>query len=298
MVDERLRELERRWSESGALEDEVKLLRERVRLGLVDARGLEFAAYLDHSAARRLLGEDAPAPIENLEALDPKWRAWGASLLEGLEVEEPRIWFPGNPWPAGHALQEVTWGGRLDGEGLRFELRVQSADYYADDGDQEEEDEEPESDWLAKIVWGNYHACHIEGGFPLEAAPDLRRSFSFHHLDPELPEDFDDHLFATYLLGHDSVADHHLRFAPVAGGHALRWDGKIALTYAGDEELRYRFWAQIPRLRFDGFKVTGVTEEQALEFLAAAVPNPEDYEIRREGGWRWFSPPGSSGLGG
>lgn len=294
MGDEKLRELERRWAESGVLEDEVELLRERDRLGLLDPRGVEFAAYLGHPAARELLGPDAPSPIEGCEALDPSWKEWGSSLLRERRVEGPRMWFPGNPWPAGHAIEEVTWAGVLTADGLRFELRIQSADYYADDPEDQDEDEhEPESDWLAKIVWGNYHACHIEGGFPLASAPDLERPLAFDRLDPEIPEDFDDAYFATYLLGHDSVADHNLRFSPVAEGHQLHWDGKIALTYGGDEDLRYRFWAEVPRVRFEGFKVTGVPEARALEWLAAAVPNPDAYEVRREGGWRWFLPPGA-----
>jgi len=54
MSDERLRELERRWRESGELDDEVAWLAERVRAGELSPRALELAAHLGHEAAGRL----------------------------------------------------------------------------------------------------------------------------------------------------------------------------------------------------------------------------------------------------
>src|SRR5687767_10481406 len=42
MTDARLRELERRWRETGELDDEAALLRERVRVGILRADRLEL----------------------------------------------------------------------------------------------------------------------------------------------------------------------------------------------------------------------------------------------------------------
>jgi hypothetical protein len=56
--DERLREAERRWRASAAVEDEVALLRERLRVGQLDESRLRLAAGLEHPAASVL----APAP--------------------------------------------------------------------------------------------------------------------------------------------------------------------------------------------------------------------------------------------
>jgi hypothetical protein len=53
--DKLLRELERRWGESGALEDEVALVCERVRAGQVSDAHLELAALLGSGAAARVL---------------------------------------------------------------------------------------------------------------------------------------------------------------------------------------------------------------------------------------------------
>lgn len=52
MSDEHLRELERRWKETGTVEDEAAWLKERVRVGDLTQERLELAAYLGHEAAQ------------------------------------------------------------------------------------------------------------------------------------------------------------------------------------------------------------------------------------------------------
>ncbi|MEZ6188116.1 MAG: hypothetical protein R3F62_24295 [Planctomycetota bacterium] len=52
MSDAVLRALERRWRESGELEDEVRWLQERMRLGLLGEGEVELASALGHSASR------------------------------------------------------------------------------------------------------------------------------------------------------------------------------------------------------------------------------------------------------
>jgi hypothetical protein len=51
--DERLRELERRWTETGSVEDEAVFLLERVRAGVLRQGDLWVAALLGSPAARR-----------------------------------------------------------------------------------------------------------------------------------------------------------------------------------------------------------------------------------------------------
>lgn len=50
--DQRLRELERKWRESGSVEDEAAYLRERVRVGDLTQERLELAAHCGHEGAR------------------------------------------------------------------------------------------------------------------------------------------------------------------------------------------------------------------------------------------------------
>lgn len=51
MTDARLRELERRWKETGAVEDEAAYLLQKVRAGALTQERLELAAYCAHEAS-------------------------------------------------------------------------------------------------------------------------------------------------------------------------------------------------------------------------------------------------------
>ena len=111
MSDARLRELERRWRETGAVDDEVAFLQERLRVGELELRAVEIAAYLEDGASGRLvevrpfrglplgLTEYGRAPCARLllelarEGV-PAWRAerpGGERLFTDAErwVEEP-----------------------------------------------------------------------------------------------------------------------------------------------------------------------------------------------------------------
>lgn len=63
---ERLRALERRFRETGAVADEARWLTERVRVGLTREAALAFASELGYPAARAARGEDARPPVRNL----------------------------------------------------------------------------------------------------------------------------------------------------------------------------------------------------------------------------------------
>ena len=62
MVDDRLRELERRFRGTGAVEDEAAWLRERLRVGELAPERLDLAADLGHRASQAARGRSAGAP--------------------------------------------------------------------------------------------------------------------------------------------------------------------------------------------------------------------------------------------
>ncbi len=62
MSDARLRELERRWKETGSPDDEAAYLLERVRVGDLTRERLELAAYCGHEGARKATGAPDPLP--------------------------------------------------------------------------------------------------------------------------------------------------------------------------------------------------------------------------------------------
>lgn len=167
-----------------------------------------------------------------------------------------RIWFPGNPWPNGHRIAEFEWTGRTDNEDRTwFDLSLVTAD-YDEEGYPPEPDEYEVADFASPIVWSNYHRCTLSStawedatgilaagpGKPVRLDQPLTLT-----ADPLPPADPDsDPAFHVYLLGHDSTADHRVRFRPVdAGGFDIVWDGRLALTYAGQDEFRYTFHAEI-----------------------------------------------------
>jgi len=60
LTDSRLRELERRWKESGRVDDEAAYLLEKVRVGELAQEKLELAAYCYYQPAILALGDSAP----------------------------------------------------------------------------------------------------------------------------------------------------------------------------------------------------------------------------------------------
>ncbi|MGE0707023.1 MAG: hypothetical protein AB7N76_02470 [Planctomycetota bacterium] len=97
MSDESLRRLERRWQETGAVDDEAALLTERARVGALDPERLRLAAYCGHPAAVLALGDAAEVGGEPLDeflwGLFPLGERWltvacGAAVEPVLEVAE------------------------------------------------------------------------------------------------------------------------------------------------------------------------------------------------------------------
>lgn len=84
MTDARLRELERRWRETGAVEDEATLLRERVRAGNLVPDRLKLAAHCGHAASALALGEVGTSADPDLLAWVRGLHAWG--LEPGVRV--------------------------------------------------------------------------------------------------------------------------------------------------------------------------------------------------------------------
>lgn len=169
---------------------------------------------------------------------------------------DSRIFFLGNPWPEGHPIKEFEWSVELRGDRIWCHVHLCSADYYSERDI--ELDEEPESDWAAPIVWGNYHRCILSStywghaGFDLCGAedftPDVLDGLTLEiDPNPEDVEDFYDLAFGLYLLGHDACGKHRLTFSQIGQSPRFNiiWMGKIAKAYVGDYEYRYDFIANI-----------------------------------------------------
>lgn len=226
------------------------------------------------------------------------------SSLTAIRSMHGRIYFPGNPWPEGHALKELTWSARIDPErGLVFGLYLTSADYYAE-RELDDVDDHASAWWEAPGAWSNYHACRLSSNAwvvgtdrePLSFAGLSERTFVVD--DPSSPDfdvdDLDDgRTFHIYLLGHDDCADHRIRFSHDgdSGLWRLDWHGRIALAYVGDYEFLHEFRVEAAELAFAGFELpAGLAEAEARALLTRWCPDVGELTLDATGPCRHLVP--------
>lgn len=100
MTDSKLRELERRWKETGAVEDEAAYLLARFSAGLLGRRELEWADFLGHQAAHLALAE-----IDRAERADRYSRR---ARRRRRRVHVKRQFSPGTRARAGEGSMWIT----------------------------------------------------------------------------------------------------------------------------------------------------------------------------------------------
>lgn len=94
MSDDRLREIERRWKETGAVEDEAAWLLERLRVGAITGIDLELAAILGHHASARALADrpmSAQARLLIERATGADWRTRSAARSHAWQLTLERL---------------------------------------------------------------------------------------------------------------------------------------------------------------------------------------------------------------
>ncbi|KAA2223956.1 hypothetical protein [Chryseobacterium sediminis] len=207
-----------------------------------------------------------------------------------------KIYFLNNPYPSGHKIVTFNWSGRIDEDGfIWFDFHLKTEDYYANDDHDSDEEDEDLSDWDSKAVWGNYHACTLSSNYwgeqkgirindldgKLDFEAVVKNKLFSNDLPSEQNFDDDDLAFNIYLLGHDSCADHEIRFLETDNNqYNITWTGKIALTYAGDDEFSHEFKAEIFKVEFEGFHYPKTwSVEKATEVFKAKLANFEAYEF-------------------
>ncbi|PPK63813.1 hypothetical protein CLV40_12457 [Actinokineospora auranticolor] len=198
------------------------------------------------------------------------------------------MWFEGNPWSEGHRIRTFEWVWGLDEQGaLWFDPLLITRNYDAERMPPEPPDSDDKREWDSPELWSGYVGCLMEPldyhGFPV-ATPGSPFSLTAAEprvltLDP-LPEPPNTrHAFQLQLLGHDTCADH--RFVVTRqpdGRHRIDWTARIALVYAGDEEYKYAFRAELHDCV--PLHVTYPSEmrpDEAHEALAAVVDVPERF---------------------
>lgn len=94
MADAALRELERRWRESGADEDRARWLAGRARAGELPPTRLALAAHAGDAAARLALGAEAPPVVHDLTAWAQALAPWGVEAQARAALAAARAGLP------------------------------------------------------------------------------------------------------------------------------------------------------------------------------------------------------------
>jgi len=220
-----------------------------------------------------------------------------------IKADFGTIRFPGNPWPNGHRIDEFVWSGHISESGLVFDLHLRTERYYADDPEDEPDEAEGLGDWQSKRCWGNYHRCILSStywnergrgvtvgtcAYPFDVDALSREPLCLEGYPDQMGYEYDELAFQIYLLGHDAVADHTIRFHPpdASGKRAISWSGRIALIYSGVETYEHEFAAEILPTDFRGFSIPeGMDATKAWKLLRDFVTDTGRYRlVAREGG--------------
>lgn len=135
---------------------------------------------------------------------------------------------------------------------------------------------------LSSNYWGEQRGIRINNlDEKLDFDTVIKNDLFSNDLPSEQHFDDDDLAFNIYLLGHDSCAGHQIRFSKTDNNnYDITWTGKIALTYAGDDEFSHDFKAQIFNAEFEGFHYPKTwSVEKATEMFKARLSNFEKYEF-------------------
>ena len=173
-------------------------------------------------------------------------------------LENDRIYFKGSPWPEGHRIEKFQWTTEVKGDDVWLNFHLETADYDSERNIPIEETVAETSDWEAPIVWCNYHKCTIssnhwhEGGFKLCQLHEYHAEYLDGlelAIDSDVSKinDLDALAFHIYLLGHDAVAKHRIKFIRQAHSDlfTILWRGKIALIYSGENTFDKTFELKI-----------------------------------------------------
>jgi hypothetical protein len=162
--------------------------------------------------------------------------------------------------------------------------------------DDEEDEEEAEDEWQAKIVWNNYHSCTLSSThwgdtgflagtdlkpFDLESLDGKEYRIDFLTSDEQENSDQDTTSFGIYLLGHDAAAFHTIKFTKTENQtFNIDWKGKLAQAYVGDYEFKHDFHTLIHSAEFRGIFIDDeTTDEQAFELLKQFVCKPQLFRL-------------------
>ena len=201
---------------------------------------------------------------------------------------EPRIYFPGSPWPQGHAIEAAFWAVRLLPAGrVAIDVHIESADYSdagspSTPGDSHEDFawrnwQEPES-WrnygsatISSLEWGDALGLRVEG----RCNDRLDLIGRLHSVESPPDEEQLELALQGYVLSHNVISFPRLLLT-------TSFDGAVDLTLTGrvDQdgivpiEFPHDFVAVVPSISFRGCHVFDHDRAQS-EAIAVEAFGPE-----------------------
>ncbi len=213
-----------------------------------------------------------------------------------MSKDNNKIYFSNSPFINGHKVIDFVWSARLDHNfELWMDLHLETDNYdeeeeYKDDLDEIDDISEENAE---KQLWINYDHCIISStywqnkGIKIENIHQLdfndlnTKTYEIDALpvDLEKPENL---AFGISMLGNDTVAQHEITFLDTEdfGVFDIKWKGKIANTYLGENEFDYDFYVYMKNIKFAGIKIDeSLEKEKVLTFFQSKIAHFNDFEL-------------------
>ena len=210
MSDQRLRELERRWRETGSVEDEAAYLRERVRVGDLTQERLELAAYCGHEGATRA----TEVPRMELSALLEMVHESGelptlicaASIMKQLVPLDQDL----EPLSVGlrRLVEQSTNGEACDYKHL-FSLCTKAQEARGATSISPDDMSDRDRSFIAGTLLAHELCCEYGGLLPLANPGKHVLQILFDHLLPGLPTGFQIEHYARAAVANWSICSSH-----------------------------------------------------------------------------------------
>ena len=213
-----------------------------------------------------------------------------------MSKDNNKIYFSNSPFTNGHKVIDFVWSARLDENfDLWMDLHLESDNYdeeeeYKDDLDEIDDISEENAE---KQLWINYDHAIISStywnnkGIKIENEAQLdfnqlnKKTFEIDPLPVNLDES-ENLAFGISMLGNDTVAQHEITFLDTEefGVFDIKWKGKVANTYLGENEFDYDFYVYMKNIKFSGIKIDQTLEkEKVLAFFQSKITHFEDFEL-------------------
>ncbi|MBS7333999.1 MAG: hypothetical protein KIG88_10435 [Weeksellaceae bacterium] len=215
-----------------------------------------------------------------------------------MSKENNKIYFSNSPFINGHKVVDFVWNARLDKNfNIVMDLHLESDQYDQEDEYEDiiEEIDNVSDEMTEKSLWINYDHCVLSSTFwgnkGISIATDKEKldfaslnnyTFLLDTLPVDLTQAEENFAFGMSMLGKDIVANHEITFLDTDefGVYDIKWKGKVANTYLGENTFDYDFYVYMKKIKFGGIKIDpSLDSEEVIKFLDSKLVNKDEFEL-------------------